>query len=168
MTPMRASRLAFSLVALPARLVAQGSGEIGLARLPYPIRLDGVLTDSTWSAVAPLPLTLYAPVFRGMPTERTEIRVAYDDEYLYASGWFYDSRPGEIRVNSLYRDRWSGDDTFALFVDAFNDNETGLWFGTTPAGIRIDQSIGADARVSGSTTSRRRDHTGRCESRRLL
>jgi hypothetical protein len=32
-------------------------------------------------------------------------------------------------------------------VDGFNDNETGLWFGTTPAGIRIDQSISDDARV---------------------
>jgi hypothetical protein len=39
-------------------------------------------------------------------TERTEIRVAYDDEYLYAAGWVYDSRLGEIRVNSFYRDRY--------------------------------------------------------------
>ena len=54
----------------------------------------------------------------GMP--RSQIGVAYDDEYLYASGRFYDSRPAEIRVDSLYRDRWSGDDTFQRFVDGFN------------------------------------------------
>ncbi|HYC33916.1 MAG TPA: hypothetical protein VEB59_16615 [Gemmatimonadales bacterium] len=73
--------------------------------------------------------------------------MAYDDEYLYASGRFFDSRPEQIRINSLYRDRWSGGDNFALFVDGFNDNDTGRWFGTTPAGIRIDQTISDDARV---------------------
>ena len=35
-------------------------------------------------------------------------------------------------------------DAFALYLDPFNDNETGLWFLTTPAGIRIDQSISGD------------------------
>ncbi|NOT09922.1 MAG: carbohydrate binding family 9 domain-containing protein [Gemmatimonadales bacterium] len=130
-----------------ARLHAQGQGELDLPRLPSPVRIDGVVNDSAWRAIAPLPLTLHFPRFQGAPSERTEIRVAYDDEYFYAAGWFYDSRPEGIRVNSLYRDRWSGDDTFALFIDAFNDNETGLWFATTPAGIRIDQSISGDART---------------------
>jgi hypothetical protein len=135
------------LLAAAAPLRAQGQGEIELARLPFPVRVDGVVTDSAWDLVEPLPLTMHAPAYRGRPVERTEIRVAYDDEYLYASGRFFDSRPAEIRINSLYRDRWSGDDNFALFVDGFNDNETGLWFGTTPAGIRIDQTISDDARV---------------------
>lgn len=54
--------------------------------------------------------TVYAPVFRGEPTQHPEIRVAYDDEHLYAAGWFYDTDPDGIRINSLYRDRWDGDD----------------------------------------------------------
>ena len=136
------------LLAIGARPVAaQGTGEIELPRLSGPVRLDGILTDSAWALIAPVPLTMYTPTFRGTPTERTEIRIAHDDEYLYAGGWFYDSRPGEIRINSLYRDRWSGDDAFALFVDPFNDNETGLWFLTNPAGVRIDQSISDDAQA---------------------
>lgn len=139
---------AMGLALAPAAPVAaQGRGEMELPRLPYPIHLDGAVTDSAWEAIEPLPLTMYAPVSGGRPVERTEIRVAYDDEYLYASGRFYDSQPDRIRINSLYRDRWSGDDTFALFVDGFNDNETGLWFATTPAGIRIDQTISGDAQV---------------------
>jgi len=89
---------------------------------------------------------MHLPAFGGEPTQRTEIRVAYDEGSLYAAGWFYDSQPGEIRVNSLYRDRWSGDDAFAVLVDGFNDNETGLWFYTNPAGVRMDQSISSDAR----------------------
>jgi hypothetical protein len=92
---------------------------------------------------------MYAPVPGGTPTERTEIRVAYDDQYLYAGGWLFDSTPGGIRVNSLYRDRSSGDDAFAIVIDGFNDNETALQFLTNPAGVRVDRSISAD----GNTTN---------------
>lgn len=127
-------------------LPAQNGGETVLSRAGSPIRLDGEMSDAAWSEIAPLPLTMYSPVPGGTPAERTEIRVAYDDQYLYAGGWFFDSRPGEIRVNSLYRDRWSGDDAFALLIDPFNDNENGLWFMTNPAGVRIDQTISGDAR----------------------
>ena len=44
----------------------------------------------------------------------------------------------------MYRDRWSGDDAFGVIVDPFNDNDIGLWFWTTPAGVRGDASISGD------------------------
>ncbi len=144
---MRNTALTLLLVLTSRGLAAQGLGEIELARLGSPIRVDGVVTDTAWTAIAPLPVTMHAPTFGGEPSQRTEIRVAYDDEYLYAAGWFYDSDPDAIRINSLYRDRWSGDDAFAVLIDPFNDNETGLWFFTNPAGVRMDQSISGDART---------------------
>jgi hypothetical protein len=115
-----------------------------LPRLTNPITLDGMPDEAVWQQIAPLPLTMYGPVFRGEPTQRTEIRVAYDDEYLYAAGWFYDTDGSGIRVNSLYRDRWNGDDAFAIYIDAFNDNQNAKWFGTTPAGIRFDLLVSDD------------------------
>ena len=142
----RAAGLLLLSLGGPPAVTAQGRGQIDIPRLPSPVRVDGLPTDSAWTAVAPLPLTMFAPTFRGTVTQRSEIRIAYDDDYLYAAGWFYDSRPEQIRINSLYRDRWSGDDTFALMIDPFNDNETGLWFYANPAGVRMDASITADAR----------------------
>ena len=119
-----------------------------LSRLTGPITMDGRLDEPVWQQIPPLPLTMYAPVFKGPPTQRTEIRVAYDDEYFYAAGWFYDSDPSGIRVNSLYRDRWNGDDAFAIYIDAFNDNQTAKWFGTTPAGMRFDLLVSDDGNTS--------------------
>jgi len=120
-----------------------------LPRVQFPIKLDGNVTDEEWGNISPLPLVVYQPVFGAEPSEKTEIRVAYDDNYLYVSGRLYESHPSGVRANSLYRDRWSGDDTFAIILDTFNDNETGLWFFTSPNGVRFDMSLSNDVNFGG-------------------
>jgi hypothetical protein len=117
---------------------------IVLSRLDGPVELDGPSDEAAWRGIEPLPMTMYTPSFRGELTERTEIRIGYDDEFLYVAGRFYDSDPSGIQVNSMYRDRLSGDDCFGMVVDPFNDNDIGLWFFTTPAGLRGDVSIAGD------------------------
>src|SRR5436305_15337749 len=81
-----------------ARSAAQAQPALEIHRLSGPVTIDGVPNEAAWQAIPPLPLTVYTPVFRGAPTQRTEIRVAYDDEYFYAAGWFYDTDPSAIRV----------------------------------------------------------------------
>jgi hypothetical protein len=117
---------------------------VHLSRLSGPIKLDGVSNESAWQSIEPFPVTMYQPTFRGKLTEKTEIRIGYDNNFLYVSGSFYDSEPDVIRVNSLYRDRWRGGDCFEIILDTFNDNENALWFRTNPAGIRVDTSISND------------------------
>ena len=129
------------MVASPA--IAQ-EVPLDLTRLEGAITLDGRPDEAAWERIPELPLTMYTPVFRGQPTQRTIIRVAYDDENFYAAGWFFDSDPHGIRINSLYRDRWNGDDAFAIYIDAFNDDQNAKWFGTTAAGMRFDQLVSDD------------------------
>jgi hypothetical protein len=119
-----------------------------LVALQGTIVLDGWSDEPGWQAAAPLPMTMYEPTFQGGLTERTEIRITHDREYLYVAGRFFDSDPTRIRVNSLYRDRASGDDAFAVLIDPFDDNDTGLWFWTNPAGVRGDAIISGDAQGS--------------------
>jgi len=116
-----------------------------LPRIEGPITLDGRSTEPAWQEIEPLPMTMYQPTYEGGVRERTEVRVAYDDEYLYVLGRLYDSHPEDIRANSLHRDRYSGDDTFAIILDTFNDNENALWFFTTPTGVRFDMAVSNDA-----------------------
>ncbi|UCC71515.1 MAG: carbohydrate binding family 9 domain-containing protein [Gemmatimonadota bacterium] len=140
-----------ALLMKPAELAAQeGTAGVApdsvilLARIAGPVDLDGRSDEPAWQGIEPFPLTMYTPTFRDPVTEATEIRVAYDDRYVYVSGRFYDSDPSGIQVNSMYRDRLSDDDCFGILIDPFNSNDIGLWFYTTPAGIRGDVSIGGD------------------------
>jgi hypothetical protein len=144
-----APRYLFQLILVSMALAGPATGAqplapLDLTRLDSAIIFDGMPDEATWLRIAPLPLTTYAPVFRALPTQRTEIRVAYDDDFFYVAGWFYDDDPGGIRINSLYRDRWNGDDALAIYIDAFNDNQNAKWFGTTPGGIRFDQLVSDD------------------------
>ena len=143
---MRWTRIGIAAVCLATLCTAARAQEapLSLTRITGAITLDGRPDEAAWLSVPLLPLTMYTPVFRGEPTQRSEIRIAYDDDYIYVSGKLYDSDPSAIRINSLYRDRWNGDDAFAVSIDAFNDNRNAKWFGTTPAGIRYEQLLSDD------------------------
>ncbi len=125
--------------------LALANGPLPLPRLSRPIKLDGVIDEPAWQAIAPLPLVMYQPTYKAAMSERTEIRVAYDDEAIYMSGKLYQRNVKDIRGNSFYRDRWSGDDTFALVLDTFNDDENAVWFYTNPLGTRFDNAVANDA-----------------------
>ncbi len=129
-------------------LVAQSADPMPLTRLTGPVVMDGIPNEPAWEDVKPLPLTAYSPTFQGPLTERTDILVAYDDEYLYLAGRMYDSDTKGIRANTLYRDRYSGDDLIAIVLDTYNDHETAVWFSTTPSGARSDRAVANDAEFS--------------------
>lgn len=123
---------------------------MAIHRLSGPIELDGVIDEPAWEAVAPFPMTMHEPSFDAPMTERTEIRMAYDDEHLYLAGRLWDSDPSGIRTNTFYRDAFSGDDLLALVVDSYNDHETAVWFVTNPSGARTDRTVSNDAVFGGA------------------
>ena len=143
-----ASALLLPLFATPA--TAQDADPLPLPRLEGPVELDGLSDEPAWEAIPPLPLVTLEPTFGAVPSEATEIRMAYDDDYIYASLRAYDSDPSGIRLNTLYRDRYSGDDLFVVFLDTFNDNETGVTFTINPAGMRRDGAISNDSNTPNS------------------
>lgn len=106
------------------------------------IQLDGRSNEAAWQTVKPLPMMMYMPVWGETPTERTEIRLIYDEEYLYVSGRFFYSDPAQIQATTRIRDNASTvNDMFFIILDTFNDNESALLFITTPAGTRSDIAL---------------------------
>jgi len=113
-------------------------------RFSQPPVVDGQVTDEEWAGVAVLPLVNLYPSFGSPLTERTEIRIGYDADALYASIRAWDTEPSRIRASTLQRDRWETDDEFVVILDTFADGQNGAMFLVTPAGVRVDNQLTHD------------------------
>lgn len=137
-TAVTAAAVTFEPVAAQERYV--------VPRLEGVIRLDGYSDEPAWARIPPLPATMSFPTYGAEPSERTEFRLAYDDDHLYAAARMYDRDPSGIRAVSLRRDESSfANDWFLLSLDTFRDRENTLLFATSPAGIRTDAAFANDA-----------------------
>ena len=89
--------------------------------------------------------------FEGSPaSERTEVRVAYDEEAIYVGAWLYDSEPNEIIAGEQRRDaNLTRFDAFLLVLDTYHDRENGFVFATNPGGIEHDGQVIDEGRQTG-------------------
>ncbi|MCD6201047.1 MAG: carbohydrate binding family 9 domain-containing protein [Bacteroidales bacterium] len=106
------------------------------------IDFDGLPFEQAWEQVPPLPMLMQMPVFGNKPSEKTEIRVTYDDHYIYISGRLYDKNPSLIQTTNKKRDEYSpNSDVMGILFDNFLDRQNALAFTITPAGNRTDFTI---------------------------
>lgn len=127
------------------------------------IRLDGVLDDPFWASVPVAGGFRQREPLEGSPaTERTEFRVAYDDDALYVAVMAWDSEPDRVVARILQRDKimqpnffggglaFAGDDAVALLLDAFHDHKSAVVFATNPNGAEFEATLaneGSDVNV---------------------
>ena len=117
-----------------------------ISRLSQQIKFDGIPDEEAWKEITPVPFVMYSPVFGKEPSEDTDVRITYDDQYLYAGGRFNYKDPSLMRSSSLKRDyKGMGSDWFGIFLDTYNDKENSMMFFTTPDGLRFDAGIQKDA-----------------------
>ena len=72
------------------------------------------------------------------PSQRTEVRVLYDDDAIYIGARMYDSRPDSIVARLSRRDNDPGSDYFGVDFDTFRDRRTGYYFAVSAAGTLFD------------------------------
>ena len=133
------------------RIPAGATERLVIPTLEGAIRLDGVLDDEAWAGVPVYEFTSHWPAFGNEPTERTELLVTHDDQYVYFGFRNFDSEADAIRVTSLKRDDmdFPSQDTCGVILDSFNDNETALGFFTNAAGLRADSAVAHDGEFRG-------------------
>ncbi|MDX2183723.1 MAG: DUF5916 domain-containing protein [Gemmatimonadaceae bacterium] len=120
--------------------------------------IDGRLDDAAWQAIPPITDFVQRELNEGLPpSERTEVRLATDGEYLYVSARLFDREPALIVPGEKIRDvPLANSDHFAFILDTYRDRQNGFVFGTTPAGIEYDGQViregeGGGAFVQGQT-----------------
>lgn len=135
----------FLLLLLPVSALAQEKTPYVMPRFEGAFRLDGIPAEAGWKTIPSFPVTMHIPTVGAAPTERTEFRVAYDDNFLYVAGWLYDSTANGIQELTFKRDDFGASDWFGIAIDTFADKENALAFYTTPTGNRIDATNQNDA-----------------------
>ena len=115
-------------------------------RITSTIKLDGKLDESEWQQAIPLDAFMVTdPVAGGKPTERTEVRMLYNDEYLYIGFHCYDSEPDKIVRFFMDRDFELGkDDGISVQLDSYNDKSTAVIFITNTLNGRFDSEISSN------------------------
>ncbi len=113
-----------------------------------PIRVDGVLDEPIWQTVQPATGFVQADPLEGQPaTEATDVRVAYDGDYLYVAAVCRDSDPAGIVINDIRKDFAGAEqDTFEILLDTFADRRNGFVFGTNAEGARADTQMANEGR----------------------
>ena len=120
--------------------------KVQIQRLSSEINFDGVPDDAAWEALNLFPLTMHRPNFMNQPSERSDVRIGFDDEFLWVGASLYMEDGSKIYSASKKRDEMLFDfDAFGIVLDTYNDNETGLAFYTAPTGLRTDYAISNDA-----------------------
>ncbi|MBM3906842.1 MAG: carbohydrate binding family 9 domain-containing protein [Gemmatimonadetes bacterium] len=149
------------LFAVP--LGAQGTDPAPLqaTRLAPGVRapsLDGRLNDAAWqSARAIDDLRQREPQEGTAATERTEVRIVYDEHTLYIAVHAFDREPAGIVARILERDRvmetnfdgspqFGGDDAVAILIDGFHDHRNAVVLATNPNGAEFDAMLTDEGR----------------------
>jgi len=131
---------------IPVTSYSNNPAPLVISRISGPVTLDGMSDEPAWEGIEPLPMIMQIPNFGQNPSERTQIIIAYDDEYLYAAARFYERDPSKIQSPYKKRDTiGSNSDWFILVIDTFNDNENALVFMTAPEALRTDFAVFNDA-----------------------
>lgn len=100
--------------------------------------LDGILSTGEWSGAAIITdLHQTRPVDRGIPSQRTIIYVAYDDDFLYVAAELLDTDPSKIVANQMVQGGSTHqDDAFKVYLGPFNNKRSGYIFKINPNDVR--------------------------------
>ncbi len=121
-------------------------------RLAAPISVDGVLDESSWSDATPITEFIQTLPLEGQPaSERTEVRIAYDDDAIYVAATLDDRSPLTTRL--ARRDAGLGDsDSFTVLIDSYHDHETAYRFWTNPSGVTGDAIMTGNSAGGGDSS----------------
>jgi hypothetical protein len=115
------------------------------------IIIDGKLDETTWeNAPIATNFIMFEPD-NGKPipeTQKTEIKVVYNNDAIYIGAMMYDDEPGKILKEISQRDNFGTADLFGVFVNGFNDGQQNFEFFVSAADVQGDcimtDAIGED------------------------
>ena len=138
---MRTPVLLAVILALPLQSAALVLPEqVAVAtRTPRPPKIDGNLSDPVWAQAVPFTdFTQQSPDEGEKPSQKTEVRILYDNQGIYFGIRCFDSDPKTIVASKTRRDRDSFSDAVWLDLDTRGDGRSAWHFEVSAAGVQRD------------------------------
>src|SRR5215831_3488212 len=142
------SCLALILLSVNSLGVQNNAGAVSASRTTVPraksrITIDGILNETDWLEAPTVGEILQRDPHPGeKASEKTDLKLLYDDANLYIGVTCYDSEPQRIIGTQMERDAdLSADDRIELLIDSFHDRHNAFYFSTNPLGALVDGLI---------------------------
>ncbi len=125
-----------------------GVRQIRAVKVSNPINIDGQLDERVWSEAVAAADFLQQQPNEGTPaSEKTEVRVLFDDRNLYLGIRAFDSDPANINARELVRDAsFENDDKIEIVLDTYRDRRNAFRFAVNPLGTQQDALITDEGR----------------------
>jgi hypothetical protein len=121
---------------------AEIKAQIHALRINEEIHVDGQLKEKSWQTEPEAHSFTQLKPYPGNPaSKRTEVRMVYNDDALYISAICFDNPDSISNVLSLRDDYNPNLDVFQVYLDTYNDDQNGFYFGVTSRGVQIDAKI---------------------------
>lgn len=125
-------------------IVAQPLSPLPIQRATGNVTLDAVLDEADWQrAAVATNFKQFFPADTSYANSQTEVRMTYDDDFIYIGAKMY-NLPGERSyvTPSLRRDyRGEANDGVTVVLDPFQDNTNAFQFGVNPFGVQREGLI---------------------------
>jgi hypothetical protein len=106
------------------------------------IIIDGELNEEAWkNATFTSDFVQIRPVPGKASPKETKVALLYSADAIYISAICYDHPDSISQVLSLRDDYNANLDVFGIFLDTYNDNQNGFYFGITSKGVQLDAKI---------------------------
>jgi hypothetical protein len=139
---------------LLAFAIAGFSQQLHIKRATAPVVVDGVLNEPDWqTADVADRFRQFFPMDTSIAMAQSEVRMTYDDRFIYIGAKMYNLGPRRYVTPSLRRDfRGEGNDGITVVLDPFLDRTNGFMFGLNPFGVQREGLI-ANGGTSGQDLS---------------
>lgn len=136
-------RVLVCVLLLASTVSAEESREVRAGRTATAPVIDGRLDDAVWATAPSIHEMQQQRPDNGKPgSERSEIRMLFDDDALYVGARMHDRFPVTRLLGR--RDTFLESDWFGVLLDPLLDRRTGNAFFVNPDGVQYDEVISND------------------------
>lgn len=113
-----------------------------------PPKIDGAIDDEVWKQIEPVTdFTQQEPDEGAEPTEKTEVRIAFDERHLYIAFRCFDREPDKIDRRVMRRDFGiSVTDSVSIVIDPYGREHDGFYFHVNANGAVGEGKLDSNSR----------------------